>query len=79
MRILKAVMIAGTALALSGPAFGGRTQDQIVQHERAVQKMRAHHHEGLAGPVGEQGRIGPGAKSTAPTWNVGHPTERVRR
>ena len=77
MNVLKAVIIGATALAISGPAFAGRTEDQIVQHDRAVKQMRQQ--QGLAGPVGEQGRIGPGAKATPHRYDMGHPTERVRR
>jgi hypothetical protein len=77
MNILKAIVIAGTALAVSGPALAGRDQIQIMQQERAVKQMRAQ--QGLAGPVGAQGMIGPGTKSSPRAWNIGHPTERVRR
>jgi hypothetical protein len=77
MNILKAFVIAGTALAVSSPALAGRDQSQILQQERAVKQMRAE--QGLAGPIGEAGRIGPGTKSSPHSYNVGHPTERVRR
>jgi hypothetical protein len=77
MNIVKAIVIAGMALAVSGPAFAGRDQTQIMQQERAVKKLQAE--KGLAGPVGEQGKIGPGAKSSPRSYNIGHPTERVRR
>ena len=77
MNLLKAIVIAGAALALSSPAFAGRDQAQLMQQERAVKQMRAQ--QGLAGPVGEQGRIGPGTKSGARAWNIGHPSERIRR
>lgn len=77
MNILKAIVIAGTALAVSGPVFAGRDLSQIMQQERTVKQMRAQ--QGLAGSVGEQGRIGPGTKSSPQGWNVGHPSERVRR
>lgn len=78
MNVLKAVLIGATALAISSPVFAGRSEDQIVQHDRAVTQMRAQQ-QGLAGPVGEQGRIGPGAKATPRHYNMGHPAERVRR
>lgn len=77
MNILKTFVIVGTALAVSGSAFAGRDQSQIVQQERAAKQMRAE--RGLAGPVGEQGRMGPGTKSSPSAWNIGHPSERVRR
>ena len=77
MNILKAIVIAGTALALSSPAFAGRDQSQLMQQERAVKQMRAQ--QSLAGPVGEQGKVGPGTKSTPRAWNIGHPSERIRR
>ena len=78
MDVLKALVIAGTALALSSPALAGRSEDQIQQHDRAVKQLRAQQ-QGLAGPVGERGRIGPGARSDPRSYNFGHPTERVRR
>lgn len=79
MNILKAAIIAGTALSVSSPAFAGRSEDQIMQHDRAVKQMQMRAQQGLSGPVGEQGRIGPGTKSSPRAWNIGHPTERVRR
>lgn len=78
MKLFKALMIAGTALAISSPAIAGRSEDQIRQHDRAVKQMRAQQ-QGLAGPVGERGRIGPGASADPRSYNFGHPTERVRR
>ena len=78
MNVLKALIIAGTSLAVSSPALAGRSEDQIMQHDRAVKQMRAQQ-QGLAGPVGEQGRVGPEAKSSPRSYNFGHPTERVRR
>ena len=77
MNILKAFVIAATAFAVSSPAFAGRSEDQIVQHERAVKRLQAE--RSLAGPVGEQGKMGPGSKSDPRAWNYGHPTERIRR
>ena len=78
MKILKAIVIAGTALAVSSPAIAGRSEDQIMQHDRAVKKLRAQQH-GVAGPVGEPGKIGPGTDSRPRSWSIGHPTERIRR
>lgn len=80
--VIRSMIIAATAIAVSGPAFAGRTEDQIMQHERAVKKLRdqqSREQQGLAGPVGEQGKIGPGTKAGPRNWNVGHPTERIRR
>ena len=77
MNILKAFVIAGTAVAVSSHAFAGRSEDQIMQHDQAVKRLQAE--RGLAGPVGEQGKMGPGSKSGPRAWNYGHPTERIRR
>ncbi|MBI4291866.1 MAG: hypothetical protein HY661_10335 [Betaproteobacteria bacterium] len=52
MRLLKSFLIAGTALALTGPAFAGRDQAQIMQQERAAQRMRAA--QATAAPAGPQ-------------------------
>lgn len=78
MKVLKALIIAGTALAVTSPALAGRSEDQIQQHDRAIKQLRAQQ-RGLAGPTGEPGRIGPGTKSSPRSYNFGHPTERVRR
>ena len=78
MKLFKALMIAGTALAVSSPAIAGRTEDQIQQQDRAIKMVRAQQ-QGLAGPVGERGRIGPGASADPRSYNFGHPSERVRR
>lgn len=78
MKLFKALMIAGMALAVASPALAGRTEDQIQQQDRAVKKARAQQ-QGLAGPVGERGRIGPGASADPRSYNFGHPTERIRR
>ena len=78
MKLFKALMIAGTALAVSSPAIAGRTEDQIQQQDRAINMVRAQQ-QGLAGPVGERGRIGPGASADPRSYNFGHPSERVRR
>lgn len=85
MKLLKLFVIAATALALTGPAFAGRDQAQIMeqaraaqkmQQERAAQKLRAA--RGLAGPPGQQGMVGPGTQSSRLCRNFGHPSERVR-
>lgn len=75
MKLLKSLVIAVTAVAISAPAFAGRDQSQIMQQDRAVQKMRA---KGLAGPTGPQGQVGPTSRDGRVCRNLGHPTERVR-
>lgn len=77
MKVLKTILIAGTALAVAGPAFAGRDLSQIMQQEQAVKKMRAT--QGLAGPTGPQGQLGPTTQRGPAVYNVGHPSERVRR
>lgn len=78
MYALRAILIAGTALAVSAPASAGRYQDEIMRQDRAAKRLHTQQ-QGLAGPVGEQGRVGPVSKSTPRAWSRGHPTERVRR
>ena len=75
MKVLKSFLLAATAVAISAPAFAGRDQSQIMQQERAVQKMRA---AALAGPTGPQGQVGPRTHAGRVCNNLGHPTERVR-
>ena len=75
MKLLKSFAIAVTALAISAPASAGRDESQIMQQDRAVKKMRA---EGLAGPTGPQGQVGPTTRDGRVCKNYGHPTERVR-
>jgi hypothetical protein len=77
MKILKFLIVAGTALVVSSPAFAGRDQSQIMQQERAMKQKQAG--QGLAGPVGVQGKVGPGTQSSYINRNIGHPTERMRR
>ena len=76
MKLLKLLVIAGTALAVTGLAFAGRDQSQIMLQERAAQKMRAT--QGLAGPAGPQGQVGPATQVGRVCKNFGHPSERVR-
>lgn len=75
MKLLKSFAIAVTALAISAPAFAGRDESQIIQQDRAVKKMRA---QGLAGPIGPQGQVGPASRDGRACRNVGHPAGRVR-
>ena len=75
MKVLTSFVSAATAVAISAPAFAGRDQSQIMQQERAVQKMRA---EALAGPKGPQAQAGPTTRKGRVCRNIGHPTERVR-
>ena len=75
MKLLKSFAIAATAVAISGPAFAGRDESQIMQQDRIVKKMRA---QGLAGPTGPQGQIGPKSRDGRVCRDLGHPSERVR-
>ena len=75
MKLLKSFAIAVTALAISAPAFAGRDQSQIMQQDRAIKKMRT---EGLAGPTGPQGQVGPTSRDGRVCKNYGQPGERVR-
>jgi hypothetical protein len=77
MKLLKSLAVAVTTLAISAPAFAGRDQSQIMQNDQAVKRLQAE--RSLAGPVGEKGRIGPSTQADRRTWNVGNPSERVRR
>lgn len=77
MKAFKAIVITGAVLALAGPAFAGRDLSQIVQQEQAVKKLRAS--QGLAGPTGPQGQAGPTTQRGPAAYNIGHPSERVRR
>jgi hypothetical protein len=77
MKTFKFLIVAGTALVASSPVFAGRDQSQILQQEHAMKQKQAGH--GLAGPVGMQGKLGPGTQSSYINRNIGHPTERVRR
>lgn len=74
MKTLKLFLLAGAAIAVSTPVLAGRDQAQLMQQERAIQQLRSA--QGLAGPVGARGAMGPG---TPAERNLGHPTERVRR
>ena len=75
MKLLTSLVIAATAVAISAPAFAGRDQSQIMQQDRAIKKLRA---EGLAGPTGPKGQVGPTTHNGRVCRNIGHPTERVR-
>lgn len=75
MKLLNSLATAAIAIAISAPAFAGRDESQIMQHDRAVKKMRA---EGLAGPTGPQGQVGPTSRDGRVCKNFGPPGERVR-
>lgn len=79
MKSLKLIIIAAASFAIAGPAFAGRDQSQILQQEKAVQKLRAEQAKALAGPAGPQGTAGPTTQRAPASYNVGHPTERIRR
>ena len=76
MNAVKALFVAGIALLVANPAFAGRDEAQMMQQQRAIQHLRGG--QGLAGPVGAPGRIGPGSERSAQARNLGHPTERIR-
>lgn len=75
MKLLKTLVFAATAVAISAPAFAGRDEAQKMAQERAAQKLRA---QGLAGPTGPQGQVGPRTHDGRVCRNLGHPSERVR-
>lgn len=79
MKSLKLIVIAAAALAVAGPAFAGRDGVQIQQQEKAVKQLRAAQAKGLAGATGPQGQVGPSTRGGPVAYNLGHPTERVRR
>ena len=83
MKSLKLVVIAAAAIAVAGPAFAGRDGVQIMQQEQAVKKLRAQQaaekEKSRAGAVGPQGQVGPSTQRGPAAYNIGHPTERVRR
>ena len=66
MKTSATVLIAGIALTLTGPAFAGRDQAQIVQQERAIKAVKA---ERLAQAqqrlAGVPGKVGPVMQSAA--------------
>jgi hypothetical protein len=74
MKSLKLVVIAASALGLSGPAFAGRDEAQLQQQAQAVKKLRAEPSRTAAG-----GASAARAGTPAKPLNIGHPTERVRR
>lgn len=75
MKLLNSLAIAAMAVAISAPAFAGRDESQIMQQDRAAKKMRA---EGLAGPTGPKGQVGPTSRDGRVCRNYGPPGERVR-
>jgi len=77
MKVFNTIVITGAVLALAGPAFAGRDLSQVVQQEQAVKRLRAT--QGLAGPTGPQGQVGPTTQRGSAAYNIGQPSERVRR
>ena len=75
MKLLKTLVFAAIAVAISAPAFAGRDEAQMKAQERAAEKLRT---QGLAGPTGPQGQVGPRTHDGRVCHNIGHPTERVR-
>ena len=75
MKLLKTLVFAAIAVAISAPAFAGRDEAQMKAQERAAEKLRT---QGLAGPTGPQGQVGPTTRDGHACRNFGHPTERVR-
>lgn len=78
MNAIRAIAIAATAFTVSTSVSAGRTEDQILQQDRAAKQVRAQQ-QGLAGPAGKQGMVGPAGRPASRAWNIGHPAERVRR
>jgi len=74
MKTSTTLLIAGVALALTGPAFAGRDQSQLVQQERAARAVQAQRlaqaqqgrqgQQGLAGATGVPGKAGPSGQPT---------------
>lgn len=74
MKSLTLIVVAATALGLSGPAFAGRDEAQLQQQAQAVKKLRAEAARTAAG-----GASAARESTRAKPVDIGHPTERVRR
>lgn len=60
MKLLKSLLIAATAVAISAPAFARDDESQAMKVLRAKNLAPAkHEREGLAGPTGVRGEVGP--------------------
>ncbi len=79
MKSLKIIAASIIAVGLAAPAYAGRDEAQIKQQEQAVKKLRAEQARSLAGVAGPQGQVGPTTQAAPKNYNIGHPTERVRR
>ncbi len=75
MNVVKSIVIAGAALAISAPAFAGRDLTDQITQQRAVKKLQAE--KALAGAKGPQGQVGPQTKRPAVACAGKHPSERV--
>lgn len=86
MKTLKLIVIAVTAAAFGTPAFAGGDAAQLAAQKRAFDKARAtkvaaantKKDKALAGATGPQGQVGP-TTADPKSFNIGHPSERVRR
>ncbi len=79
MKSLKIIAASIIAVGLAAPAYAGRDEAQIKQQEQAVKKLRAEQARSLGGVAGPQGQVGPTTQVAPKNYNIGHPTERVRR
>ena len=85
MKTLKLIAIALTATAFAAPAFAGGDAAQLAAQKRAFERAYAAKvaaantkDKALAGATGPQGQVGP-ATTEPRSYNIGHPSERVRR
>ena len=84
MKTLKLITIALTAAAFAAPVFAGGDAAQLTAQKRAFEKAYAasvaktSKEKALAGATGPQGQVGP-ATTEPKSYNIGHPSERVRR
>ena len=83
MKTLKLIAIAITATAFAAPVFAGGDAAQLAAQKRAFEKAYAaklatNPSKALAGATGPKGQVGP-ATADPKSFNVGHPSERVRR
>ena len=79
MKTLKLIAITVTAAAFAAPAFAGPDYAQLAAQKRAFERANAEKAKALAGATGPQGQVGPATNAPAKNFNIGHPSERVRR